>query len=342
MRTVPAPPPATDDLDAPRLVLRDGTVASVRTAAAADRDELRRFFRDLSAESRWKRFFTLGEPSQTVIDRATGSSEDGRALTLVACRHQGGDDRIIAVASYIGLTDAAAEVAFAVDDRFQGKGISTLLLERLAAHAAAHGFRQFHATTLGENVAMREVFRDSGFEIRSRSAEGTVDVQLSLTPTAEGVATAERRRRLATAASLRPMLIPRAVAVIGASREPGKMGGRILQALTVGGFLGPVYPVNPSAAEIAGRPAFRSARELPADVDLAVIAVPPDAVLSAVDDCAAAGVKALVVITAGFAETGGEGRTRQNALVEKARGYGMRVLARENAPTRGPSVTPRG
>jgi acetyl coenzyme A synthetase (ADP forming)-like protein len=326
MRTVPAPPPATDDLDIPRLVLRDGTVASVRTATPADRDELRRFFRDLSAESRWKRFFTMSEPSQTIIDRWTESPEDGRALTLVACRRHGGDDRIIAVASYIGLTDAAAEVAFAVDERFQGKGISTLLLERLAAHAASCGFRRFHATTLGDNVAMREVFRDSGFEIRSRSAAGTVDVQLSLTPTAEGVASAERRRRLATAASLRPMLVPRAVAVIGASREPGKMGGRILRALTSGGFLGPVHPVNPSAAEIAGRQAFRSARELPADVDLAVIAVPPDAVLRAVDDCAAAGVKALVVITAGFAETGGEGRTRQNALVEKARGYGMRMV----------------
>src|SRR6185503_9902714 len=320
MRPITASAPATDDLDVPRLVLRDGTVASVRIAGAADRDELRRFFRDLSAESRWNRFFTMSEPSQTIIDRWTESPEDGRALTLVACRRHGGDDRIIAVASYIGLTDVAAEVAFAVDDRFQGKGISTLLLERLAAHAASYGFRRFHATTLGDNVAMREVFRDSGFEIRSRSAEGTVDVQLSLTPTTEG------RRRLATAASLRPMLIPRAVAVIGASREPGKMGGRILQALTSGGFLGPVYPVNPSATEIAGRPAFRSARELPADVDLAVIAVPPDAVLPAVDDCAAAGVKALVVITAGFAETGGEGRTRQNALVEKARGYGMRMI----------------
>src|SRR3990170_3063117 len=117
MRAIPAPPPATDDLDAPRLVLRDGTVASVRPAGPADRDELRRFFHDLSNESRWHRFFTMGEPSATIIDRSTESSEDGRALTLVACRHQDGDDRIIAIASYIGLTDAAAEVAFAVDDR---------------------------------------------------------------------------------------------------------------------------------------------------------------------------------------------------------------------------------
>ena len=108
MRTIPAPPPATDDLDVPRLVLRDGTVASVRTAGAADRDELRRFFHDLPPESRWNRFFTMSEPSQTIIDRWTESPEDGRARTLVACRHQDGDDRIIAVASYIGLTDAAA------------------------------------------------------------------------------------------------------------------------------------------------------------------------------------------------------------------------------------------
>src|SRR4029450_6724981 len=70
MRTIPAPPPATDDLDTPRLVLRDGTVASVRTAGAADRDEVRLFFHDLSAASRWKRFFTLGEPSQRIIDRS--------------------------------------------------------------------------------------------------------------------------------------------------------------------------------------------------------------------------------------------------------------------------------
>ena len=175
-----------------------------------------------------------------------------------------GEIRIIAVASYFGLTDTAAEVAFAVDDRFQGKGIGTLLLERLAARAADHGFQRFHATTLAENTAMREVFRDSGFEIRSRSAAGTVDVQLSLTPSAEGVVSAERRRRQATAASLRPMLAPHAVAVIGASREPGKIGGRILRALHRAGFTGPIYPVHPHATEIAGLRAFRSARDLPA------------------------------------------------------------------------------
>ena len=325
MRAIPAPSPATDDLDASRLVLRDGTTAAVRTAGPEDRDALRQFFHNLSPDARRNRFFAAGEPSTAVID-SFANSEGGRALTLVVCRHVDGEVRIVAVASYFGLTETAAEVAFAVDDRFQGKGISTLLLERLAARAAAHGFERFHATTLADNAAMREVFHDSGFEIRSRSAAGEVDVQLSLTPSAEGVASAERRRRQATAESLRPMLAPRAVAVIGASREPGKIGSRILHALKSGGFTGPIYPVHPLAAEIGGLPAFRSARELPPGVELAVIAVPPERVLATVDECAAAGVKSLVVITAGFAEIGAEGQARQDALVEKARAYGMRMV----------------
>jgi GNAT superfamily N-acetyltransferase len=178
MRAIPAPAPATDDLDLSRLVLRDGTTASVRTAGPQDKEALRRFFHDLSPDSRRNRFFVAGDPPAAVIDRFTESFDQGHALTLVACRHVDGEVRIIAVASCIGLTETAAEVAFAVDDRFQGKGISTLLLERLAARAADHGFRQFHATTLADNAAMREVFRDSGFEIRSRSAAGTVEVQL--------------------------------------------------------------------------------------------------------------------------------------------------------------------
>jgi acetyl coenzyme A synthetase (ADP forming)-like protein len=326
MRAIPASSPATDDLSAPWLVLRDGTVTSVRAAGAADRDELRRFLRGLSVESRWNRFLSLAEPSAALIDQSTASTEDGRALTLVAYRNRKDGAAIVAVASYIGLTEVAAEVAFAVDDRFQGRGLGTLLLERLAAHAAVHGFRRFHATTSIDNVAMLDVFRDSGFEVRSRSAAGTVDVQLSLAASAEGVASAERRRRLATAESLRPMLEPRAVALIGASRDPSKMGGRILHALNTSGYLGPVYAVHPHATTISGTRTVRSARELPAGVDLAIVAVPPNAVLAAVDDCAAAGVRSLVVVTAGFAETGSEGRARQDALLDKVRGYGMRMI----------------
>jgi acetyl coenzyme A synthetase (ADP forming)-like protein len=319
-------PPAVDDPAAPRLVLRDGTVASVRRSTPGDRETMRRFFHELSPESRRRRFFTAGEPADELVHRLCDSADEQRSVTLVAVRQVGDDTRFIAVGSYIAGAPGVAETAFAVDDRFHGKGLATDLLERLAVIAAGHGFQRFEATTLTDNNAMIEVFRDSGFEVRSKSAAGCIEVQLSLTPSVEGVASAETRHRRATAASLRPMLEPRAVAVIGASRDPAGIGRRILDALVKAGFAGPIYPVNPTAGEVGGLKAYRSVRDVPAGVDLAVVAVPRDRVMAVVDDCAAAGVKSLVVITAGYAEAGDEGRARQQELVERVRGYGMRMV----------------
>jgi acetyl coenzyme A synthetase (ADP forming)-like protein len=319
-------PPVLDDPAAPRLVLRDGSVAAVRRSTAEDRETMRRFFHELSQESRRRRFFTAGEPADALVDRLCDSADERGNVTLVAVRQAGDDVRFIAVGSYFATGENAAEVAFAVDDRFHGKGLATELLERLAAIAVDHGFRRFDATTLADNHTMLEVFRDSGFEVRSKSAPGVVDVTLTLTPSAEGVISAETRRRRATAASLRPMLEPRAVAIIGASRAPGGIGRRILDAMIAAGFHGPLYPINPGGAEIAGLRAYPSVRDVPAGVDLAVIAVPRDRVLAVVDDCAAAGVKSLVVITAGYAETGDDGRAAQQALVDHVRGHGMRMV----------------
>ncbi len=326
MHTLAPSPPAVDDPAAPRLVLRDGTVAAVRRSTAADRDLMRRFFHELSPESRRRRFFTAGEPADALVDRLCDSADEQRSVTLVAVRQVGDDTRFIAVGSYLAGAPGVAETAFAVDDRFHGKGLATDLLERLATIAAAHGFRRFEATTLTDNNAMLEVFRDSGFEVRSKTAVGVIDVVLELTPSAAGVVSAEARHRRATAASLRPMLEPRAVAVVGASRDPASIGRRVLDALVAADFSGPLYPVNPAAAEIAGLRAYASAREVPAGVDLAVIAVPRDRVPAVVDDCAAAGVKSLVVITAGYAEAGAEGRALQQELVERVRRYGMRMV----------------
>ena len=319
-------PPAVDDPATPRLVLRDGTVASVRRSSPDDRETMRRFFHELSPESRRRRFFTSGEPADDLVDRLCDSADEGRSVTLVAVRQAGDDTRFIAVGSYIAGAPGVAETAFAVDDRFHGKGLATDLLERLAVIAAGHGFHRFEATTLADNNAMLEVFRDSGFEVRSKSAAGCIEVQLSLTPSAEGVVSAETRHRRATAASLRPMLEPRAVAVVGASRDAASIGRRILDALVKAGFAGPIYPVNPSGGEIGGLRAYRSVRDVPAGVDLAVVSVPRDRVLAVVDDCAAAGVKSLVVITAGYAEAGDEGRVHQQELVARVRGYGMRMV----------------
>ena len=145
-----------------------------------------------------------------------------------------------------------AEVAFAVADAFQGKGLGTALLERLAV-ASEQGFRRFVATTLADNAQMLEVFRDSGFEIRSRSIGGGIDVQLSLIPSVRAAAAADERDRLATAASLRPLLEPTAVAVVGASRDRAAIGRRVIEALIAAGFTGPIYAVNAHGGDIAGR-----------------------------------------------------------------------------------------
>jgi acetate---CoA ligase (ADP-forming) len=326
-RPITPPLPAGDHIDSPRLVLRDGTVASVREVTASDREAIRQFFHDLSPESRRKRFFTPAEPSESLLERMADSSDPHRALSLIVHRLQSANHLLpVAIASYIAINPTVAEVAFAVDDRFQGKGLSTLLLERLAVRAAQNGFEKFQASTLADNMPMLEVFRDSGFAIRSRTSAGVVELQLSLTPSAEGVRSAEHRDRLSTAASLVPMLTPRAVAVVGVSRDPFSIGRRVFDSLRAGGFNGPIYPVNQNADTLDGLPVYRSARDLPAATDLAVIVVPAPAVLGVVDDCAAAGVKSLVIISAGFAEAGERGRALQLELVERVRNHGLRMV----------------
>jgi acetyl coenzyme A synthetase (ADP forming)-like protein len=265
-------------------------------------------------------------PRPELISSLCDCSEPGSGLTLLATRVQDGEPRILATGSYLAKNGRTAEVAFAVADGFHGKGLGTLLLERLALLAVRHGFTRFWAVAHIENQPMLEVFRESGFSIAERSDRGEVEVDLGLVPTEAGLARLETRHRIATVASLHPFFRPRSVAVVGVSRAPGGIGHRLLDALVGNGFRGVVYPVNPRASEIKGLRAYPSVRELPSPVDLAVLAVPPQAVLGVVDDCAARGVRALVVITAGFAEVGSAGAALQQQLLDKVRGYGMRML----------------
>ncbi|WP_447974739.1 bifunctional acetate--CoA ligase family protein/GNAT family N-acetyltransferase [Nitrospira sp. Kam-Ns4a] len=308
------------------LVLRDGTTALIRPARPEDQPALQAFVDRLSPQSRSQRFFSESQPPAELLAALCRNDDPRASLTLLVTRVLDGEPAVIAAGSYLARSETTAEVALAVDDAFHGKGLGTLLLERLAVLAARHGFQRLWAVTHAENLAMREVFRQSGFEIRETIEGGEMEVELSAIPSAESVGRSETRERVATTASLRPFFKPRAVAVIGASREPRSLGGRLLRALLAEPFQGPVYPVNPKATEIAGLRAYPSARALPEPVDLAVVAVPRDAVAAAVADCAARGVRALVVITAGFAETGPEGRARQDRLVEQVRGAGMRLI----------------
>jgi len=280
----------------------------------------------LSPESKRHRFFSESAPPAAVIDSLCDSSDPRSKLTLIVLRVWEGTLRIIAAGSYWAKDEHTAEVAMAVDDAFHGKGLGTLLLERLALLAIRHGFTRLWAVTHADNLAMREVFRESGYAVRETFEGDDMEVELSVIPTETSVTRSEVRDRIATTASLRPLFQPRAVAVLGASRDPARIGNRLVQALVTNRFQGPIYPVNPKATEVAGLQAYPSVSHVPGPVDLAIIAVPRDAVLASVDQCAARGVRAVIVISAGFAEASAEGRELQKQLVEKVRQHGMRLV----------------
>jgi GNAT superfamily N-acetyltransferase len=187
-------PPTTDDHRTP-AVLRDGSVVQLRLALPDDHAALTRFFHRLSVESLRRRFFGPAEPSSTLLDTFCTSAHPAQAATVLALRLTDGVERVIAVASYFRIDAATAEVAFAVDDQFHGRGVGTLLLERLAELAGAQGFTRFEALTLPDNAPMLDMLRDSGFEEHVKSERGCVTVELSLT-----------HRRGAHAAAVRPLV----------------------------------------------------------------------------------------------------------------------------------------
>jgi acetate---CoA ligase (ADP-forming) len=320
------PAPYQDSPEVGRLILRDGSTATVRLAKPEDTSAMANFFHRLSPESRRRRFFSFAEPTADFVRSLCDGSDPHTQLTLVVTRRPGGKETIVGAGTYIRRDYKSAEVAMAVEDELQGKGIGSHLLERLALLAARSGFTRFWAITQSDNRGMLDVFRHSGFPLTETFDRGYLELDFSVSATKSSVEFSEMRDRVFTAASIRYFFKPASVAVVGASREPSSIGYRILQALVMNRFQGPVYPINPKAGVVGSMHAYPSVAMLPVAVDLAIIAVPRDAVLGVVDECAARGVKALIVITAGFAEANEAGRALQDQLREKVRDYGMRMI----------------
>jgi acetate---CoA ligase (ADP-forming) len=320
------PVPYQDSAESGRLILRDGNAAEIRLAQPEDCQAMMNFFTSLSGESRRRRFFGVSAPSDKLVTAFCDPSDLRKQLSLIVTRTGAAGQQIIATGNYIALDDNTAEVALAVADSFHGKGIGTLLLERLTLLAVRNGFRRFRALTLSENKPMLDVFLNSGFECRRKHSDGYVEIDLSVIPNELSVTRAELRDRASTIASLRAFFRPTSVALVGASRDPTSIGGRILNALLGAGFSGPIYPINPHRVSISGLTVYPTVAAIPQPIDLAIIAVPSDAVLRVIDDCAQRQVRALVVITAGFAEVGNDGVALQHQLIAKVRGHGMRMV----------------
>ncbi|MFN3285621.1 MAG: GNAT family N-acetyltransferase [bacterium] len=305
------------------VVLRDGTAVRVRTARPQDEDALLAFYRGLSEQSLVYRFFTRIS-NAALVDQVRRLLYNPRAVHLVVTF--GDPPRVVAHGLYALADSDRAEVAFAVADEFQGRGVGTLLLGQLAEVAARQGIRLFEASVLPTNHRMLEVFRESGFPVEVHAEPGELRVTFPTELTEEALRRFERREQLAAQAALRPFFHPRGVAVVGASRRRGTIGGEIFHNLLQYGFEGPVYPVNPHAEVVQSVVSYPTVEAIPGPVDLAVVVVPAEQVVEVAWQCARKGVRALVVISAGFAEAGEEGRARQEELLRVCRATGMRLI----------------
>ncbi len=306
------------------VVLRDGRTVHVRPARKDDRDRLEDYFIRLSDESRRLRFW--GQ-AVDVSEQARNAVEIDYMDHLTILAFAGHDlSEVVGGAQYIREAHALAEIAMSVSDELQGQGLASILIEHLAEAAKAQGIEFFHAEVLPDNHRMINVFRGTGFPITLRTRPGYVDVEFPTTITDETSEQYEVRERVAAANAVRRVLEARSIAVIGASRNPATIGGRLLRNLVTKPFAGVVYPVNPVAKAVQGVAAYRSVGDIPDEVELAFVVVPAAQVLDVARECAAKRVKALVVISAGFGETGEEGRRLQQELVDICRETGMRLV----------------
>src|SRR3954451_21421828 len=275
-------------LEAPGVdvALRDGSTVRMRSARPADYDAVHAFLEGLSDESRWLRFFGAGP---NLDDAATVAVKGPHSVSLVGVT--GSDGQVVGHGMYVRETDGQAEVAFAVADARQGNGMATILLGALADAAAAEGIDTFTATVMLGNHRMIDLFRESGYPVQVRSEPDVIDVSFPTSRTPEGRRRFRERERIAAVAAVRSVLKPASVVVIGASRRRGTVGGEVLHNILSGGFKGPLYAINPKAAELDGVPVFASVGDLPEPVEMAIIAVPAAAVVDTARECGEMGVR---------------------------------------------------
>ncbi len=309
------------------VILRDGSSILLRPIRADDTERWLVFLSKLSVHTKYLRFHQV--PKEMGLENAirfcTVDYKNTFAFVAEVLREQ--HKSIVAIARYYRLPGKhSAEVAFAIEDAYQGKGIGTILMKCLANVARDNDITYFEADVLAENEQMMNVFKDYGFHVASELEDGVYHITFPIARTGRVVKKEEERERIATVASLRSILSPSSVAVIGASRHRGTIGQLILQCILQNGFSGVVYPVNPNTDSIMSVKTYPSILDIPGNVDLAIITVPALAVSKVADECGRKRVRALIVVSDGFRERGAEGISREEELRNVTFGYGMRLI----------------
>ncbi|MGP5125190.1 bifunctional acetate--CoA ligase family protein/GNAT family N-acetyltransferase [Brachybacterium tyrofermentans] len=303
------------------IALRDGSAAHLRPIRPTDADALQDFHQRQSEHSRYLRFFAaMPQLSPRDLSRFTHVDHHDRVAFIVLV-----GDEIIAVARYDRIEPRAAEVAFNVSDARQGAGLASVLLEHLAAAARERGISFFTAEVLPQNAKMINVFTEAGFDVERTMDDGVVLVSFRIDPTKRSLAVMAEREHRAEARAMERLLTPESVVLIGVSSRADSAGGRFLTALETSGYGGAVHVVSREAFELRGHRTRARVQDIPGTVDLAVIALRPEACLDAIEQCAEIGVRSVVIPTEGFTDSE-HGRRLQRRLVARARLHGMRLL----------------
>ncbi|MFI6654935.1 GNAT family N-acetyltransferase [Streptomyces sp. NPDC050523] len=298
-------------------LLADGTTVCIRTVGPGDHDQLQGLYEEMSPENLRLRFFGVSRRSaEMAADRACATPRPGYRALLAERSGQ-----VIGLAEYdTGGTGTEADMSIAVAEGLHHRGVGTLLVEHLVSTARAEGVTAFTADALSENREVLRLFADLGLHTARRFEGPEVRCTIELTQDDTYLSAVEERGRAADVASLEPLLRPKTVAVVGAGRKPGSVGRAILHHLKAGGYTRRVFAVNPAATSILGVPSHPSVSALPRTPDLAVVAVPAAGVAPVAEECGKAGVRALLVVTAGL------DADQAQALMSACRTYGMRMV----------------
>lgn len=304
------------------ILLADGQPAHLRPLRPTDEARLLSLWERLSPQSQYFRFFS---PHRRLTDddkqRFLGADHRDRVVLGVFVGRL-----LIAIGEYTRTEPTVGELAFVVQDEYHGYGVGGLLLEHLAQSARELGITQLTADVLAENQKMLTSLRAAGYALRASISEGVLHFDFRVEPTKDSQAVMAAREHRAEANSMRRVFEARSVAIVGGSARPASTGRLLLRNVIGGEFRGRLYVVNPGIDSAFGIPAYPSLRDIPDPIDLAVIAVPAAQVSAVIEDCAAKGVHAVIVVSIGFAEAGAEGRVRQAELVAQCRAARIRLI----------------
>lgn len=307
-----------DDID---TLTSDGRVLHIRELRPDDLAAVQELHDRTSDDSMYLRYFVLDREGARRYAAQMVLPGDGHCALGAFI-----GARLVGVGAVEPVGEDAAEFALLVTDDAQQVGIGTLLLEHLVAAARGRGVRRLVGDVLARNSSMLQVLRELGFEATTRTEYGETRVEFALDLTDPLIAAISAREQAAGTASLRPLLEPRSVVVIGAGHRPGTAGHEVLRNLLDAGFTGSVHVVNPNRAEVLGVACVPSPLDLPAPVDLAIIALPAALVPDTVRACGERGIRTAVLLGSGFGEIGPTGAALQDEVLAIARRHAMRLV----------------